>query len=309
MQGHGNIPGQPRQHEIYVWDSHEFLAEMHRLKAAVRTGVEANDTLKATIDADIIALGQLVQSGTKIGQQIRLLGLMGRAYMKEVNGKRYIIFKGNQALRPNLRGTRYLAENAKVRCFVIGGKEILSDVAHGTKIAVIAFVAIDIVAYLSDDKPSLASLGVHIASDVLQAVAASAIGYVAGAIILASSPAAPVVLVFVVVVAVGFGVGMFLTNLDNQYRLTDRAVARMKAYEIELEKKLPAIRHSLLQFETQAARIGENAKNKAVRYEERAEGVAGRVVTTIKVEAYRVDRYFRSIKEMVEVDAGKMIGR
>ena len=282
---------------------------MHRLKAAVRAGVEANDTLKATIDADIIALGQLVQSGTKIGQQIRLLGLMGRAYMKEVNGKRYIIFKGNQALRPNLRGTRYLAENAKVRCFVIGGKEILSDVAHGTKIAVIAFVAIDIVAYLSDDKPSLASLGVHIASDVLQAVAASAIGYVAGAAILALAPTAPVVLVFIGVVAAGFVVGMALADMDNRYHLTERAVARMKAYESDFEKRWPAIRQSALEIEARASGLAESAGHKAYAYEQRAQGAASRVGTTIKAEAYRVDRYFRSLAEMVEADAGRLISR
>ncbi len=99
---------------------------------------------------------------------------MGRAYIKELNGTKYIIFKGNPRLRPNLAGTRYLAKNAKVRCFVVVGKDLLHDAAHGVKIAVIAFVVVDIVASMTDDHPSLVSLGVHISSDVLQAMVGEA---------------------------------------------------------------------------------------------------------------------------------------
>lgn len=307
MAGRGGVGGQ--SHEIYVWDADELLHEVTKAKVATRTAVEANETLKKTIDADVVALTQLVQSGGKVAQQIKLLGLLGRAYIKDVNGRKYVIFKGNAKLRPNLRGTRYLAENAKVRCFVIGSKDILKDVAKGTKIAVIAFIVIDIVAELSSDQPSLASLGVHIGSDVLQAVVASAVGYAAGVAIIALAPAAPVVLVFIAVVAIGFTVGMVLTDVDRRFRLTDRAVARMRAYESEFERRWPVIKQSAFEAEHRAAQLATDAGNKVYTLEQRSEHAARRIGNSIVVEAYKVDRYFYSLADMVETDAGRYLGR
>ena len=301
MQGRGNAAAVP-EHELYVWNSAELLEDLKRLKEDIHRGVEMNDKLKATIDADIIALGQLTQSGTKVAQQIRLLGVWGRAYIKEVNGKTYIIFKGNAKLRPDLKGTRYLAENAKVRCFVVGSKDLLKDAAHGVKIAVIAFVIIDIVAELSSDQPSLASLGVHITSDVLQAVVASAAGWAAGALILAATPAAPVVVVFVVVVAVGFVIGMTLTHFDNKYRLTERAAARMKEYENEFKRRWPAIKHEAIDLAHQAGQT-------AVAFEQRSVAAAQRAKGEIVSEAYTVNRYFHSLTDMAAADAGRLLGR
>ena len=105
-----------------------------------------------------MALTQLIQASNKIAQQIKLLGVLGRAYIKEVNGTKYIIFKGDAKLRPNLKGTRYLAENAKVKCFVVGSKDIIEDAAHGTKVAIIAFVIIDIAMEVTSDHFSMAAL-------------------------------------------------------------------------------------------------------------------------------------------------------
>ena len=124
-------------HEIYIWNAEELVNELKEAGAKVgegaRKALEANEFLKKTLDADIVALTQLAQSGAKIARQIKLLGIMGRAYIKEVGGKKYIIFKGDAKLRPNLKGTRYLAENANVRCFVVGAKDILEDAAKGPR--------------------------------------------------------------------------------------------------------------------------------------------------------------------------------
>ena len=278
-----------QDHELYVWNANELLEDIHKAREGAHAAVEMNEGLKRSFDADAVAIAQLIKSGNQIVRQIRLLGVTGRAYTKEVRGKRYIIFKGNARLRPNLKGTRYLAENAKVRCFVVGSKDILKDAMKGTRIAVIAFVVIDIVAEMSSDQPSLASLGVHITSDVLQAVVASAVGYAAGALILAMSPAAPVVVVFIVVVAVGFFVGTQLTRWDNEYKVTERARTRMMAYEREFEKKWPAIRQS------------------AFAAEQRAAAVAHHVGDRISLEAHKVDRYFHSLTEQAAVDAGRLL--
>ena len=296
------------EHDLYVWHADELLEEMKKVKEGVHKGVEMNEWLKGTIDADIIALGQLTQAGTKIARQIRLLGLLGRAYIKEVNGTKYVIFKGNAKLRPNLAGTRYLAENAKVRCFVIGSKDLLKDAAHGVKIAVIAFVVIDIVAELSSDQPSLASLGVHVGSDVLQAVAASAAGWAAGALILAITPAAPVVVVFIVVVAVGFAIGMMLTHYDNKYKLTERAAARMRGYELEFERRWPEYKQRMATAAHNAEQSAVEFGHQAYRLEQRGEAAASRFGGAVVTGVYRVDRYFHSAADMAAEDVSRFVG-
>lgn len=271
----------PREHThtLYVWDAQQLLQEMQNIRRGAGAAIAANDALKSTINADVVALSQLVQSGTKIARQIKLLGITGRAYIKTTRGKTYVIFKGNPRARPNLTGTRYAAEHAKVSCFVIGSRQIVKDAAAGTKVAIIAFIAIDIVTELTSDQPSLASLGVRITSDALQAVISSAAGAAAGVVL--STVGAPVVITFIVVVAVGFAVGMLLTRLDREYQLTDRARARMMAFEKQLVRD-----------------FGE-FKRQVVIAERQMENAARRIGNEISEEWYRMDRYYRSVAQMV----------
>ena len=212
-------------HEIWVWEADEFL--------------KVNEALKSHVDADVVALSLFIKSGAQSARQIKLLGVMGRAYIKVgKNRKKYIIFKGNAKLRPNLRGTRYLMENPKVSMFVVGKKEIIEDAAKSTKIAIIAFVAIDIIQELREDQFSLASLGVRILSDALQAAAAAAAGAAIGVVLTAA--AVPTVVAFAAVVVTGFVVGVVLTELDRKYKITDMARARMMAYERQAKTRFSA---------------------------------------------------------------------
>ena len=250
-------------HQVYVWDAHELMEAVSKGREGVHKVVEANERLKAAADADAIAIGQLISSGSKIAKQIKLLGVMGRAYVKEARGKTYIIFKGDAKLRPNLRGTRYLAENAKVRCFVVGSKDILSDAAKGTKVAIIAFVVWDVVAEVTSDHPSFTSLGVQIGSDVLQAAVAAYAGAVAG-IFVTATLGAPAVLAFVTVVVVGFGVGMALSEIDRHYDLTKRAKARMLSFEQSLGKNWMAVKQGAEAAGQRAVAYGQGVKKDAV---------------------------------------------
>ena len=270
-------------HELFVWNADELLEAVKKTGEVVRRAIEANEFLKGHVDADVVALTQLIQAGKKVATQVKLLGVMGRAYIKETNGTKYIIFKGNQNLRPNLKGTRYLAENAKVRCFVVGSKDIIDDAAKGTKVAVIAFVLIDIAMEATSDHFSLASLGVRISSDVLQAVTSAGAGAAAG-VFVASVFGAPVVITFIIVIAVGFAVGVFLTEMDRKYQLTERLRARMMAYEDELKTDLPASRQAAVDAGRKVVTFSTSAGNE------------------IKNEAYKVDRFFASAAAMIKAD-------
>ena len=271
-------------HELFVWNANDLLEAVKKLKEGVRAAVEANDKLKGFVDADAVALTQLIQSGSKVAKQIKLLGVMGRAYIKEVKGTKYIIFKGDARLRPDLKGTRYLAENAKVRCFVVGSKDIIEDAAHGTKVAIIAFIAIDIAMECTSDHFSLASLGVRISSDVLQALLSAGAGVAAG-VFLASTVGAPVIITFIAVVVVGFAVGVALTELDRKYRLTERVRARAMELEDDLKREIPVARQAIVDAGRRVEKAGQQ------------------VGQDIKAGYYKVDRFFSSTAEMMRAES------
>ena len=255
-------------HELWIWPAQEFL--------------KANEELKSHLDADVIALGQLIASGSKAAKQVRLLGVFGRAYIsKSAQGIEYIVFKGNPRLRPNLAGTRYALRNPKIACFVVGTRDIVEDAAKGTKLAIFAFVAIDIIKELNEDHFSLASLGVRILSDVLQAVAAAAIGAAAGVVL--TTIGAPTVFAFVVVVGVGFVAGMIIADLDGKYKLTERARARMMVYENQVGEGVSA--------------LGQGVRSAEQRIEQVVE-TAGAVIRT----GYQIDRLWQTIEEMRNFD-------
>lgn len=128
-----------------------------------------------------------------------------------------------------MTGTRYLRENPKVSCFVIGTEEIVEDTMKGTKIAVIAFVVIDIMKECLADKFSMASLGVNVISDVMQATMGAGASILAGAIFVAVG--APIIVTFVVVVVAGAAVGAGLSWIDSQFHLTEAA----RVYMMRLE--------------------------------------------------------------------------
>ena len=69
-------------HELFVWNARELLGEVSRVGR--ENGLKLSETLKNHADADTVALTQLIQAGGRIAQQIRLLGVLGRAYVKEV---------------------------------------------------------------------------------------------------------------------------------------------------------------------------------------------------------------------------------
>lgn len=227
---------------------------------------ETNEEAKKHLNSDLLALTQTAQSAVRLSRQIKLLGVMGDAYVKTAkNGKDYIIFKGYSRARPNLAGTRYLAENPKVACFVVGSKDILMDASKATRVAVVAFVAIDIMRECLADHFSLARLGVNVASDISQAMLATGVGIAAGAVAVGLL-GAPAVLTFAIVVGVGFLGGMAIGALDSKLGLTERARARMMALEKDPSSLIYKFEHAAAASGRRAVMLSHEAVDTA-RYE------------------------------------------
>lgn len=147
----------------------------------------------------------------------REFGRRGSAYMKTVNGRTYIIFKGTPGLRSMFRGTRYLANNSKVVRFGIGRLGAARSIKVGT-IWSIAFVnAWNIGEFILSDEMTLADLGVQIASDTSKVVIASLFGLAAAAAAAGTIALAPLA----VGVVVAVGVGLLLDHVDSRYQITE----------------------------------------------------------------------------------------
>ena len=71
-------------------------------------------------------------------QLIDELGLTGKAVIKEIQGKRYVILKGYPGLREKLTGTRYLASNPKVVDLAIGTKRVSGAMISGARLSILS---------------------------------------------------------------------------------------------------------------------------------------------------------------------------
>lgn len=213
----------PIDYEVMVFEVRDHTAK----------ALEANEGLDKTTNMDGFTWSQLGLSTWKGVQQIKLLGMSGRAYIKEIKGKEYIVFKGLAGDRPNLPGTMYRRINPKVSCFVVGTDEMIEDGLRTTRLAVIVYAVLDVTrevvsppAPVARGEPpgfSLIDLGVHLSCDVLKFALATAAGIAAAAVVTALVVGAvPVVLVFGIGLVAATLVGGALDYIDNHYGLTDK---------------------------------------------------------------------------------------
>lgn len=222
----------PQDHEIHIWPVNELL--------------KICKTMDESYHVDCVTLKQTLQDGFRAGFQIYLMGMTGDAYIKVVRGVEYLIFKGWPGARNYKPAPRYLRTHRIAAAFVVGTKEIIEDSAKGVRLAIFAYVALDVLEEILHDEWSLARLGVKISSHIAQASLATAIGVTAGVnltawaatagIVTAGVAGAPVVMTFVAVVGLTFVAGLGISWLDSHFHLTDKAVEIMMEYEKELKQ-------------------------------------------------------------------------
>ena len=259
--------------EITVWAADEVMTASTLL-------ADVDESLKNKYYIDLVSLKDFIKSASLAVRQIRILGITGDAYIQVFKGRKYIIFKGYAGQRAALNGTRYLASNPKVAMFVVGTREIIKDAAKATKIAVIAYVALDIVSELLQDHFSLARLGVKVASDIAKAVASAVIGAAAGVAL--SVAGVPVVVAFRIFVGISVAAGIALEWLDQKYHVTDNAVKRMMGYEAAVKAELKEISGPLSEIAG------------------KAEKIAGQTAHSIAI--HTKDIYWRSINELLSAE-------
>ncbi|CUH78109.1 hypothetical protein TRM7557_01727 [Tritonibacter multivorans] len=184
---------------------------------------EINSDLAEETGLDLMSVAAAGIDSAAAVAIVRKMGLSGRAYIKEVNGKAYVILKGHPGQRAVLNGTRYLRGNPKVAKLVLSAKDLAKGAVKMTGIAVVAFASLRVVEHvLSDQDPRLTALLGTVAMDVAKFAMAAGAGYLAGAAVgaLTTLAAGPIV----AAVVIGVGVSILLDRVDRKFGLTESLI-------------------------------------------------------------------------------------
>lgn len=181
-------------------------------------------------------------------QLIDELGLTGKAVIKEIQGKSYVILKGYPGLREKLTGTRYLASNPKVVDLAIGTKRVSGTMISGARLSIFIAVPMTVLQFLISEQSTLIRLVGTIASDLvkigLSTIIASAAGMAAGAI--TTVAAGPIV----AAIAFGIATAVTLEYLDRTFGVTNALVNAMEKAKQrtvgELARKIVTFERNLI---------------------------------------------------------------
>ena len=151
-------------------------------------------------------------------------------YIKTVNGKDYVIFKGWGGLRQIYKGSRYRLENSMVvsltACKGIGAalKEGVRG-STGSWLSIVFVCSMDIVKWMQEEegKKFFSDLLVDICSSTIKSMIGTIAGAVAMAlVVLAFSGTAPILAVVAGGVLVGVFVGSALNMIDERLKITEK---------------------------------------------------------------------------------------
>ncbi|GAA5645102.1 hypothetical protein [Vibrio proteolyticus] len=177
---------------------------------------------------------------------IALGGLGVTAYVKEINGKDWLILKNfKRHLKTLLKGQKWGASNPQVLKYGIGlleGQGHLAYLRTTVQLEVILAVGINVIDYLVNDEKTLGDVAGHSTADITKAlvstgiatrivqVAMSAVirGAVAAGFVTVSSASIPIVVTLGAVAIVSYAVGQVLDIIDNDYKYTQPMIDSIK---------------------------------------------------------------------------------
>ncbi len=168
----------------------------------------------------------------KVHTLLKDFGWKGTWYAMTKKGREYVIFKGVVSSRDIFTSSKYLANDAKVMQFAIGGRGAFASAVGSGVWTIVAVACWDSVKYIltgGDGTDFLAELTSNAIKGALgTAVTAYVVALVAGT-------GGVVVLPIIAGVVVGIGVGFGLNYIDDQWGLT--AALKVKLDEVEAALK------------------------------------------------------------------------
>lgn len=183
--------------------------------------IEINQNMEAATGVDLISAGTAGIDSLGAKKIVSSLGLTGRAYIKSLDGRNYLILKGSPGQRAVLKGTRYLANNPAVAHITVSPKALASGAARMTGLAVVAYAGLRIVeSVLRDNDVRLTQLLGTVASDLIKFSIAAGAGFLAGIAAGAFTTIAAGPLVAAILV--GLATSVVLSRIDRELGLSQR---------------------------------------------------------------------------------------
>ena len=209
-------------HHVAVGDHETVVSQLTLLV------VELNDAMVEATGVDLVSAATAGIDADGVRRIVQELGLTGRAYVKTVEGRSYLILRGYPGLRRSLTGTRYLTTNPNVAHMVVTPTNLAAAAARATGIAVIAYAGLRIVEFiLHDEDGRLARLLGTLATDIIRFAIAAGFGFLTAAV--ASTFVTVVAAPLVAAIAVSIGVGIVLDDLDRRLGITETLVGAIQA--------------------------------------------------------------------------------
>lgn len=165
------------------------------------------------------------------------VGIKGKYYIKKYNGKEYIIFKGNPAVRKYLTGTRYGINHAKMINLQIGRAGMRTAIRGSFVFSMIFCTVINVADYVARDNATLGELFGATAVDLGKTLIATGAAFavaagtaaLAGTALIAIGP-------IIAAVAVSVVVAVILDKVDQKYQIQAKLSKMIDEGLVKLEK-------------------------------------------------------------------------
>lgn len=175
--------------------------------------IEGKEWTKFLVSLGANAYSPIKDTIKDVYPALKKLGVSGKASIRVIKGKEYVVISGYAGLRKFLNAPKYLATNVKVADLVIGTTQLGKSAIKGIPLSIILVSAADVLESILDDKELLrVELGFTILTSISKATIGSIAGFVVGAALSVAS------LPVVWPISAGIVVGIYVGNkLDEVY--------------------------------------------------------------------------------------------
>jgi hypothetical protein len=195
--------------------------------------IEGKEWTKFLVSVGANAASPIRDTIKDVYPALKKLGVTGKASIRVIKGKEYVVIAGYPGLRKLLNAPKYLATNVKVADLVIGTTQLGKSAIQGIPFSVVIVGAADVLESILDDKELLrVELGFTILTSISKATLGSIAGIIAGAVV--SVAGAPVVWPIVAGIVVGIYVG---NKLDEVYP-TEKIARALTDYYNKLNESI-----------------------------------------------------------------------
>lgn len=190
---------------------------------------------------DIVTMQALINDGITIERIIHELGINGKAVVKNISGKDYILLRGKDysSVKRIFTGVKYRVTEPLIVDMAIGKVGMATSVVKGTGIAFIIYASLNVLEYMIKDSYTVEECLGQLVSDFVKTSIPAAASIIAGMMIgsVAGATMGPII----VAVITGLWLSNELNSLDKHYRLT-------KELQKQIGKIVRPVRTTIEQF-------------------------------------------------------------